>query len=292
MKSMTAFAQVSMETGAIKTHVEIRSYNSKALDVAMYLHRSCSCFEDPLRKLVAEHIARGRIELRFNVENRADDSIRFQVDDIRAKAYFTALTHLKDLLNIPSGVTLDQVLNQRDIIQPCEDDTQTQDIEPVIRDTVTAALVSLDQMRAQEGENLRADLESRLSLLETGLDRIQVLSETIPAMYRSRLLERISALTSGVEGFDPVRLSQEAALLADKSDISEEIVRARSHIKQFREIMDAAEPGGRKLNFMIQEFNREFNTMGSKSGNAKLSYIVVDLKSELEKIREQVQNIE
>ena len=153
------------------------------------------------------------------------------------------------------------------------------------------ALGGLDTMRTTEGLNLAKDLLARVDDIEKRLDIVETDAAALPALYRQRLMERIEILTTGVE-VDPVRLAQEAALLADKSDISEEIVRVRSHIQQFRDIIAADEPGGRKLNFLIQEFNREFNTMGSKSGKAALSHTIVELKSELEKIREQIQNIE
>jgi len=150
----------------------------------------------------------------------------------------------------------------------------------------------LNLMRKKEGENLYSDLASRMDYIEKNLVEIEKEAAKIPPVYKNRLMERISYLTSDTEGLDSVRVSQEAAILADKSDVSEEIVRLYSHIKQFRDILESEDSQGRKLNFLIQEFNREFNTIGSKAGNADLSHMVVDLKSELEKIREQVQNIE
>jgi uncharacterized protein (TIGR00255 family) len=292
MKSMTAFAQAHVERGPLTVLVEIRSYNSKALDLALYLPKSCARFEDAVRKLVGERVSRGRVELRFSVENNAEDSVRYEVDEKRARAFHSALTRLKEALGLESDIALEHVIAQRDMILPLEDDGADQDLGPVILDASAEALSGLDRMRTLEGENLKEDLAARLRMLEQGLDRIRELAGTIPALYRAKLMERIASLTQGVDGLDPVRLSQEAALLADRSDISEEIVRAGSHVKQFREILQAGEPAGRKLTFMVQEFNREFNTMGSKSGSAELSYVVVDMKSELEKIREQVQNIE
>lgn len=136
------------------------------------------------------------------------------------------------------------------------------------------------------------DLEARLDDIQAAIDHIEKQTDGLLAFYQDRLKERISALTKGLVELDPGRIAQEAALLADKSDISEEITRAKSHIQQFKGIMAAEEPGGRKLNFLLQEFNREFNTMGSKAGNADLSHLIVTVKSELERIREQVQNIE
>ena len=177
------------------------------------------------------------------------------------------------------------------MIQAAENKTDADQVEAVISQAVDIALGGLDTMRTTEGLNLAKDLLARVDDIETRLDIVETDAAALPALYRQRLMERIEILTAGVE-VDPVRLAQEAALLADKSDISEEIVRVRSHIQQFRDIVGADEPGGRKLNFLIQEFNREFNTMGSKSGKAALSHTIVELKSELEKIREQIQNIE
>ena len=147
-------------------------------------------------------------------------------------------------------------------------------------------------MREKEGAFLANDLKQRLGFVEQSLDQIEADATGLVPLYRERLQERITALTKGVVELDAGRIAQEAAILADRSDISEEIVRAESHLKQFRSIMISEEPAGRKLNFLLQEFNREFNTMGVKAGNAEVSHIIVNVKSELEKIREQVQNVE
>ena len=150
----------------------------------------------------------------------------------------------------------------------------------------------LNAMQQVEGDHLAADFAQRLELIEETVSTIESESEGLVERYRERLEERIAKLTGGMVEIDEGRIAQEAAFLADRSDIDEEIVRARSHVKQFREIMDGPEPGGRKLNFLLQEFNREFNTMGSKTGNTSVSHRIVAVKSELEKLREQVQNVE
>jgi uncharacterized protein (TIGR00255 family) len=157
---------------------------------------------------------------------------------------------------------------------------------------LTSALNDLDAMRLAEGANLVRDFRERLDVIEANLEQIRSQATQLPLVYRQRLKERIDALTDGIVAIDQARLAQEAALLADRSDISEEIVRVSSHIQQFRERMDDDRPAGRPLNFLLQEFNREFNTMGAKSGKASMSHIIVAVKSELEKLREQVQNVE
>jgi len=291
IKSMTAFAEASHTVDNITCNVEIRTYNSRHLDVALYLPRAFSRLEDGVKKQVVHHVARGRVEIRVGLEEQAEDTPLFQVDLPRAQGYFKALSTLRDEFDLKDPVTLSHILEGRDMIQAAENKTDADQVEAVLFQAVDMALGGLDTMRTTEGLNLAKDLLARVDDIEKRLGIVETDAAALPALYRQRLMERIEILTTGVE-VDPVRLAQEAALLADKSDISEEIVRVRSHIQQFRDIMAADEPGGRKLNFLIQEFNREFNTMGSKSGKAALSHTIVELKSELEKIREQIQNIE
>ncbi|MCK5509226.1 MAG: DUF1732 domain-containing protein, partial [Desulfobacterales bacterium] len=154
------------------------------------------------------------------------------------------------------------------------------------------ALDGLNAMRKKEGDFIGRDFINRIDFIEKSLGQIKKESENLLSHYQERLKERITALTQGMIDIDPARIAQEAAFFADRSDISEEIVRVESHIKEFRSIMDSEESAGRKLNFLLQEFSREFNTMGAKAGNSNVSHIIVAVKSELEKIREQVQNIE
>jgi uncharacterized protein (TIGR00255 family) len=164
---------------------------------------------------------------------------------------------------------------------------------PAFKNCINEAITNLIAMRKQEGNFLEADIFFRLNGIEECIERIQKESSDLLSHYQQRLKDRITALTKGIIEIDPGRIAQEAAFLADRSDISEEIVRVASHIKHFRTIMDSAEPAaGRKLNFLVQELNREFNTMGSKTNHSNVSHIIVELKSDLEKIREQLQNVE
>ena len=292
IKSMTAFAEASHTVDHITCNVEVRTYNSRHLDVALYLPRAFSRLEDGVKKQVARYVARGRVEIRVALEEQPGDASLFQVDLARAQGYYQALTTLKKELQLAGPVTLDHILEDREMILPAEKETDPDQVASVLSQAVDMALAGLDRMRTAEGRHLAQDLLARMDDVESRMDGVESDAQALPELYRQRLLDRVEILTKGVEEFDPLRLAQEAALLADKSDISEEIVRVRSHIQQFRDIVAADEPGGRKLNFLVQEFNREFNTMGSKSGKAALSHTVVELKSELEKIREQVQNIE
>lgn len=292
IKSMTAFSQSSNAHQGITAEVTIRSYNSRHLDMAFYCPEVCQVFEDDIKKIIAAMHARGRVEIRLSVQDDTADQDLFEVDEPRVKAYFAAVKKVKDDLNLKDDVAISHILSARNMIVPKKKDQDSQKLWQAIAPAVQTASLQLDEMRRQEGENLYKDLMSRIDYIEQHLSDVERDAKSIPDVYKQRLMDRISRLTSDTDVIDPVRITQEAAILADKSDVSEEIVRLYSHIQLFKDILNADQSQGRKLNFMIQEFNREFNTIGSKAGNASLSHRVVDLKSELEKIREQVQNVE
>ncbi|MBU8850076.1 MAG: YicC family protein [Desulfobacterales bacterium] len=292
IKSMTAFARASKIFGTITADVTIRSYNSRHLDMAFYCPESCQVFEEDIKKIIAKTHGRGRIEIRLSIQDDAKDLDQFEVDEVKAAAYYHALKKIKEDLNLSIDISLENILTARNVIVPSKKEQDLENLWKAIKSSVETASIHLDIMRSEEGKNLFSDLTARIDYIENNLKQVEKDAAAIPLIYKKRLMERISYLTSDTEGLDPARISQEAAILADKSDVSEEIVRLYSHIKQFRDILDSDDSQGRKLNFLIQEFNREFNTIGSKAGNASLSHMVVDLKSELEKIREQVQNIE
>lgn len=292
IKSMTAFSQGSNTCGTITADITIRSYNSRHLDIAFYCPESCQVFEEDVKKRIGRVHGRGRFEIKLFIRDDEQDLDQFEVDQAKAASYYQALKKIKDTLNLPDSISIDTILSARNIIVPSKKEQDSEKLWKAIEPALESVSAHLDIMRRNEGENLYSDLASRIDYIEKNLKQIEKDAAQIPMVYKQRLLDKISFLTADTEELDPVRISQEAAILADKSDVSEEIVRLYSHIKQFRDILDSDESQGRKLNFLIQEFNREFNTIGSKAGNADLSHRVVDLKSELEKIREQVQNIE
>ena len=292
IKSMTGFADCKMELNDISAFVEIRSYNSKHLDIALrtsYLYRS---FEGKIKDLVSNKITRGRIEINLRVVNASENIYAFDVNTGKAKSYHAALVKLKSLLDLPGQISLELLIGAGEMIKPAEVETDMAEEWILIDKAVNQALLDIDIMRQREGNFIAADFKKRLQYLRDSVDKIENESSELILFYQERLKERIAFLTKGVVEIDPGRIAQEASFLADKSDISEEIVRANSHIEQFITIMNSDEPAGRKLNFLLQEFNREFNTMGSKAGNTKVSHIIVEVKSELEKLREQVQNVE
>ena len=203
-----------------------------------------------------------------------------------------AYLELKDEFNLDNKITLDLLVGAGGIFKPVEKLMNEDVLWAAVKDCTSLALDDLETMRRKEGDFIAGDIVSRLGFIDGCLKRIKKGSKGLLMQYQERLKERLAVLTRNIVELDPERVAQEAAILADRSDISEEIVRAASHLKQFDEIMHAEQPAGRKLNFLLQELNREFNTMGSKIGSAEIAHLIIDVKSELEKIREQIQNIE
>jgi len=292
VNSMTAYARAESRSEQYEAAAEIRSYNSKNLDIALHMARPYLPLEERIKAAVGAHIHRGRVELRIDIKVLKDDEQSFDVDWARARAYRGALQELQDTLHLPGDVTLDVLIGAGGIIKPAEADRDLDPVWAVVGECLEDALASLNRMRQREGEALAADFGQRLEIIENHLRTIEKASEGMLAVYQAKLRERIDVLTQGQVEIDPGRLAQEAAFLADRSDISEEIVRAASHLEQFRRILEGDAPAGRKLNFLLQEFNREFNTMGAKTTRTEVAHRVVELKCELEKIREQVQNVE
>lgn len=272
--------------------VEIRSYNSRHQDLQLKLPQAYFSLEERVRTFVSEAMVRGRIEVRIQVKESAEDACAFEVDETTARAYYRTLVRLTERLHLKTDIALDHLIHVPGIIKPAETEKDADACWTILASCLEQALADLDAMKQKEGDFLARDFEARLAAIEAVIAEIRRDAHDLLPVYRDRLKERIEALTQGMVEIDPARIAQEAAFLADRSDISEEIVRAESHIRQFRAMMAGAEPAGRKLNFLLQEFNREFNTIGSKTGNADISHRVVWLKSELEKIREQVQNVE
>ena len=292
VKSMTAFSSVERHADNLNVQVEIRSYNSRHLDLNVRMTYGYMAVEEKLRSLIAAHVVRGRVEIKVGIRDESETGYAFEIDVPKARAYYKALTELKDNLGIAEEVPLELVVSKGEVIRPLEQDKDADRAWGVVEPCVKAALSDLDTMRLREGAAIADDFAMRLKKIEECLVEIGESSRGLPALYKSRLKERILVLTKDVVKVDEGRIEQEAALLADKSDISEELVRAASHIKQFKALLASPDSSGQPLNFLLQEMNREFNTIGSKTGKADVAHAVVAVKSELEKLREQVQNIE
>lgn len=292
IKSMTAYASEEKTGELLSVSVEIRSYNSKYLDLVLRVPGDLVPLEERVRQVVSERIQRGRVEVKIQIKNGAEQVSAFEIDRSRAVAYHDVLLQLRDSFSLKSDITLELMAMASGIIKPAETQSDPETFWKPLSECLLQALEKHNIMRKKEGEAIALDFEKRLRFIEDEVQKIKETEKDLPGFYRKRLEERIVALTNGMVEIDPARIAQEAAFLADRSDISEEIVRSESHIRQFRDVMNSGELAGRKLNFLLQEINREFNTMGAKVQSADTSYVIVSIKAELEKIREQVQNVE
>ncbi|MBC2714316.1 MAG: YicC family protein [Desulfobacteraceae bacterium] len=292
IKSMTGYAGSDFSTDNLNVSIEIRGYNSRHLDVALKLYHRYAVLEEKIRKAISETITRGRIELRVNISETTENTEVFSINESMANAYYDTLVQLKNKYKLNSEISLALLSGKNGIIETADPEINPDEIWQVLEKSLNTALSDFDTMKINEGASLKADLEQRLGFIKDCITDIEAKTDGLLGIYQDKLKTRITALTQGMVEIDPARIAQEAAFIADKSDISEETVRAKSHLKQFRELMESKDPCGRPLNFLLQEFNREFNTMGSKAGDAEIAHIIVSAKTELEKIREQIQNVE
>lgn len=292
IKSMTGFAKAENSLGKFTVAIEIRSYNSRYLDIVLRIPTGHFVFEDKIKGLLAERIMRGRIEIAVHIKENSEEALAFEINEPAAAAYHAALSDLKKMFKLKSNISLDNLLGAGGIIKPAETEKETEECWRVLKNCLQEAVDDLDNMRTREGNFIARDFRTRLDLIETCIHQIEQEADNLLPYCQERLKDRISALTEGMVEIDLGRIAQEAAILADRSDISEEIIRSKSHIEQFRKIMNSEDAAGRKLNFLLQELHREFNTMGAKAAKASVSHMIVDLKSEIEKIREQMQNVE
>lgn len=293
IKSMTAFATAEKTFSKLAVMVDIRSYNSRHLDIFLRIPAACQQFlEDRIKALISNRVARGRVEVRVQIDDRAEEANGLEIDHARARALVAALKELKSEFNLKNDITLDMLVGAGGIFKPVEMVPNEDVLWTAVKECTALALDDLETMRRKEGDFIAGDIEHRLDFISDCLTHIKKRSKDLLMQYQERLKERIALLTQNMVELDPARIAQEAAFLADRSDISEEIVRAASHLNQFHRIMNDVEPAGRKLNFLLQELNREFNTMGSKISNAEMAHRIIHVKSELEKIREQIQNVE
>ena len=292
IKSMTAFGRAEKTAAGRTFTVEMRSLNSRYGEVIIRMAPQFLPLEDQIKKLVATKVSRGRVEVMIKVKNGSQAVPDIHVNLPLAKEYYRAMCELSETLQIEEKVGLQTLFGMQGIITVTEPEEDLEKTWSVLSSCVREALETIDAMRTSEGMAIYQDFQKRLQSVEEGLSHIKGLATSVLSQYHSRLKERIAMLTEGKGELDPNRLAQEAAFLADRSDITEEIVRAESHLKQFRSMIESEGPAGRALDFLLQELNREVNTIGSKGGGAQLPQIVVGLKSELERLREQVQNIE
>lgn len=291
MKSMTGFAKSENNDHGINAIVEIKSVNGRYLEPSIKLPRTLSSKEIEVRDMLRKALNRGSVFVNVQVEYAEGEAKIPHINIDKAKAIHSMLQNVQKELHSDDAVSLDQLLTfSQHFIESDKDDIAELQWS-VVREALTKALKSLDAVKTQEGNELSADMLMRIDTIEQSLVYVEERSKTRIPEERERLRQKLALLLDNDE-IEEHRLNQEIIILADKLDVSEESVRLRSHIKYFRELLKDSEPIGRKLNFLTQELNREINTIGSKANDADIARSVVGMKEELERIREQAQNIE
>jgi uncharacterized protein (TIGR00255 family) len=289
--SMTGYGTGSAQKDGASVSVEIKTVNHRFLDLHLRISREYQFLEGDVQQLIRGALDRGRVDVNITVQNTV--STVFEINAGLLKGYLEAVEKLRQDFNFQETPDLKTVLGLPGILQ-AKDSIQEEGstvIPELLRAAVKQALDGVLRMRTQEGESLRADMRQNLAVIEENAGRIRDLSSNAAGEHLRKLRERIEQLIPQT-GIDPQRLAQEAALIADKCDISEEVARLKSHIEQFYFLMDAGEKAGKKLDFLLQELQREANTILSKSGNLEVSRLAIAIKTDIEKLREQVQNVE
>jgi uncharacterized protein (TIGR00255 family) len=288
---MTGFGRASAVLDGREITVELRSVNSRYFEYSSRIPRTCNFMDNRLKKLLNERITRGKVELSLTIQNVEVSDVEVTVNRELARSYCKAMRDMAEELDIKNDVSAGMLARFPDVLATRHADTDEDKLWEDVSEVTRRALDNFIAMRAAEGEKMKADVESRLTFIETSVGQIEALSEGRVQAYTQRLYEKLKVILED-RNIDDARLLTEAAIFGDKTAVDEETVRLRSHIAQYRAILALNEPVGRKLDFLTQELNRETNTIGSKCQDLDVTRIVVDIKAEIEKIREQIQNLE
>ena len=291
IKSMTGYGRARAMLNKRDITVELRSVNNRYLDCTVKMPRMYTFAEDAVKACVQKAISRGKVDVYISVDASAADTAKVSVNRDLAAGYAAALRELAEIIGAESKVTPEQIARFPDVLAVTKQDEDLETVSADICQVLEEALIAYNNMRAVEGERLAADINGRLSTIETLTAQVEQRSPETVAEYRRKLTNRMQEVLQSTT-IDEQRILTEAAIYADKIAVDEETVRLRSHLAQLRTMLQANDPMGRKMDFLIQEVNRESNTIGSKCNDVSIAQVVVNLKAEVEKIREQVQNIE
>ncbi len=291
MKSMTGYGKGVAVSDGRELTVELKSVNHRFLDVSMRLPRVLSCIEDPLRQAIAARLSRGHVDVFVNYRNTRDDAKDVRIDENLLLAYIVRACEANEKLNLTYDLTLSNALRLPDVTEIVPADEDVDALIALAKEAADLALDGLIEMRIAEGARLRSALLSGINAMDGYREEILARAPFVAEDYRKKLNERIEAVLGDAE-IDRARLATEVALFADRCCIDEELVRLKSHIAQFCAYLDMTEPVGRNMDFIVQEMNRECNTIGSKANDAALTKAVLACKAEIEKLREQIQNVE
>lgn len=292
IRSMTSFGRSNSEEGKKRVFtVEMKSVNSRYLDVNIRMPKSIISLEEEIRKMISNSLNRGKVDVFINIKNYNEGAGVPKVDINLAQGYLQCLKEIEEKLNIKNDISVMQIARFPEVITMIEEEDKIDEIWEELKPLISSSLDMMINMREVEGEKLKEDILIKINQIEELVSKVEEFADSIPKVFKQKLEERLKDLLGNVE-VDENRIAIEVCILADKATVDEEIIRLNSHINQVRETLKLNEPIGRKLDFIVQEMNRETNTIGSKSSDIKMTNIVIDIKNILEKIREQVQNIE
>lgn len=291
IKSMTGFGRGEKRDNGKEFIVEIKAVNHRYCDIYVKMPRQISFLEDRVREVVSRSISRGKVDVFITYENYGENSKKVVFDEALAKAYTDAIWRMKEKLGLAEDVSVSLVSRFPDVLRVEEEEDDAEELWKLLHDAVRDALDALIEMREKEGRELKKNVLEKAEYIEKVLKNIENCAPLVVSDYKKRLENRIKELVDQ-QTIDESRIAMEVAIFADRCSIDEELVRLGSHIGQLRETFELEQPVGRKLDFLLQEMNREINTIGSKASDLEITKYVVEIKSELEKIREQIQNIE
>ena len=291
IKSMTGYGAAKGSCGKLEISVEVKGVNNRYLDCSVKLPRVFSALEDSLKSIVQSHISRGKVDVFIMIDSTNADDVEIKLNRPLMEAYLSALNGMAEEYGLPGGVTAMDLTRFPDVLYAEKRETDAEQLGEGISAVLIEALCSFNEMRAREGEKMSRDIAVRLDEIERLTDIAGEASPRRAAEYRKKLEVRLQEVLQ-TTNIDEARILTEAAIFADRIAINEETVRLRSHIAQLREMLGSDEPIGRKIDFLVQEFNREANTIGSKGNDSEMARLIVDMKAEIEKIREQAQNVE
>lgn len=290
IKSMTGFGRATKSDAKLNCVVEVKSVNHRFCEIQVRMPRQLLVFEDKIKKAINQYVHRGRVELYISVEGEDIVKRKLKIDWDLMDQYYQNLLHAKKRYSLEENITLQQLFEPEDLSSIIEEDTKNEHLETLIIDTVDTAMKQLKEMRELEGQQLYHDIKEQIIHITNHVTDIAELAPRVVSQYHERIRKKVNEYVEGV--IDESKIVTDVAIFAEKADITEEITRLKSHISQFLETLHIEEVVGRKLDFLLQEMNRETNTIGAKANDHIIAKQVVEVKSLLEKIKEQIQNIE
>lgn len=287
---MTGFGRSKKVSGPFSVNVEIKTVNHRFTEFSIRMPRQLLKIEEKIKKELNRHIRRGRVEVYVTLDGEGNVTRGVHVDWKLIDEYYHFIRNAKEKYNLEGNITLKELLGHEGLVYIEESEIGNEQLENVVLKSIADAVISLKQMRQAEGEELKKDITANLYQLEIAVTELRKYAPFVVRSYKERLTKRMQEFLSGQ--YDEARILTEVAIFADKADINEEMTRLCSHIQQFLQTLENLEPIGRKLDFLVQEMNREVNTIGSKANDSNIAKMVVEMKSLLEKLKEQIQNIE